>query len=292
MQGRADAERTRLVSTSVSEWSSDAVRSRVDELVVEEPLEVRINGRPLTVTMRTPGHDVELATGLLVTEGIVRNANSIALVNDGLGASGNIVEVHTSPDAQVEVHTAERLFPATASCGLCGKASIDAVRVAGIVRPNPDVRIEAEVLCALPDRMRAAQTVFGRTGGLHAAAVFDPVGTLKVVREDIGRHNAVDKAIGWAIAAGQFPLSEHVLLVSGRGGFEIVQKALVAGAPILACVSAPSSLAVDLAREFGQTLVGFLRGSRFIVYAGAERIVQRRSTPGGPASAADRAQSR
>jgi FdhD protein len=282
MQGRTDEQRTRLVSISVSDWSPDAVHSRIDELVVEEPLEVRVNGRPLTVTMRTPGHDVELATGLLVTEGIVGNADAIALVNEGLGASGNVVEVHTSPEAHVEFRAAERLFPATASCGLCGKASIDAVRVAGIVQPNADVRIEADVLCALPDRMRAAQTVFGRTGGLHAAAVFDAVGTLQAVREDIGRHNAVDKVVGWAIAAGRFPLSEHVLLVSGRGGFEIVQKALVAGAPILACVSAPSSLAVDLAREFGQTLVGFLRGSRFIVYAGEDRIVQRRSVlPGG-----------
>jgi len=166
----------------------------------------------------------------------------------------------------------ERNFFAASSCGICGKASIDSVRLRGIPRPNPALRVDPELLCELPQRLRAAQAIFGRTGGLHAAAIFDVRGQLVAVREDVGRHNAVDKVVGWALLEGRLPLSENLLMVSGRGGFEIVQKALAAGAPVVASVSAPSSLAVQLARELGQTLVGFLRERRFVVYAGEERL--------------------
>jgi len=172
----------------------------------------------------------------------------------------------------------KRNFFATSSCGICGKASIDAVRVRGIKRPDPNLRVDPELLCTLPEKLRAAQTVFGRTGGLHAAAIFDTRGELIVIREDVGRHNAVDKIVGWTLLEGR-PLSRYIMMVSGRGGFEIIQKALVAGLPALCSVSAPSSLAVELSREFGLTLVGFLRGKRFVVYSGEGRLGLRRKGP-------------
>jgi FdhD protein len=168
---------------------------------------------------------------------------------------------------------AQRNFYATSSCGVCGKASIDAVRVRNIAPPNPHGTVDPEVLCRLPDQLRAAQPVFSRTGALHAAGLFSLDGQLQVLREDVGRHNAVDKVIGWALAQDRIPLAHSLLMVSGRGGFEIVQKALVAGVPVLASVSAPSDLAVNLAREFGMTLIGFLRGRRFVMYSGAGRVV-------------------
>jgi FdhD protein len=262
--------------TQVTEWDDGKIHRKEDYLAAEEPLEIRIGDDPLSVTMRTPGHDLELAAGFLFTEGLVqRRAQIVALEEDAgttEGNRGNVVLAKLVPEAAPDFEKMRRHFFAASSCGICGKASIDSVRARTLVPPNPDFRLDPEVLVRLPDALRESQAVFGRTGGLHAAALFDGSGELLVVREDIGRHNAVDKVIGWALLAELLPLGNTLLLVSGRGGFEIVQKAIVAGLPVVASVSAPSSLAVQLARELGQTLIGFLRGRRFVVYAGAERI--------------------
>jgi FdhD protein len=271
------ARKTRSVDlTQVSVWDDGSVRRQEDYLAAEEPLEIRIGEEPLTVTMRTPGDDVELAAGFLFTEGLVqRRAQIVALEPDSGDAGrnrGNVVRAELEPGSAPDAEKMRRNFLATSSCGVCGKTSIDSVRAQTLVPPNPEFRLDAEVLVQLPEKLRASQAAFGRTGGLHAAALFDSTGELLVVREDIGRHNAVDKVIGWALLADRIPLSHAVLMVSGRGGFEIVQKAIVAGVPIIASVSAPSSLAVQLARELRLTLVGFLRGRRFVIYAGDERI--------------------
>jgi FdhD protein len=262
--------------TQVHEWKEGRVESRQDDLAAEEPLEIRIGEHPLTVTMRTPGHDFELAAGLLFTEGIVQRADQIISIREAARAKfterGNIVEVELAPEIDLDLAATKRNFFAASSCGICGKASIDSVRNRGVRAVNPDFRMTPEVLCQLPETLRASQEVFSRTGGLHAAALFDGNGTLFVEREDIGRHNAVDKIVGWAVREHRLPLAECVVLVSGRGGFEIVQKAAMAGIPIVASVSACSSLAVRLAREVGMTLAGFLRGQRFVVYAGGERL--------------------
>jgi FdhD protein len=269
--------------TQVTEWEDGTVRSVQDSLAAEEPLEIRIGETPLTVTMRTPGNDVELAAGFLLTEGIIESAEQIAEIWADRGSSSgksNVVHVKLR-DTSIDPGDLQRNFYAASSCGICGKASIEAIRRRGLIRPDPDFRIDPEVLCGLPDVLRSEQAVFSRTGGLHAAALFDGEGKLLALREDIGRHNAVDKMVGWAIAEGRLPLSRHILVVSGRGGFEIVQKALASGIPALASVSAPSSLAVKLARELGLTLVGFLRGRRFVVYAGEFRCIpaETRSAP-------------
>jgi FdhD protein len=261
--------------TQVTEWDDGAPRAVEDMLAVEEPLEIRVNGAPVTVTMRTPGHDVELAKGFLLTEGIIENADEIANIHgDGAETSlkCNRVDVELRK-RNFEVSELQRNFFAASSCGICGKSTIESIRRRGLRAPNPNFRVRPEVLCTLPAAIRAEQAVFERTGGLHAAALFDAEGTLLVLREDIGRHNAVDKVIGWAMHAGRLPLDESILMVSGRGGFEIVQKAVAAGVPLLASVSAPSSLAVQLAREFEMTLIGFLRGRRFVAYAGASRCL-------------------
>jgi FdhD protein len=266
----------RLKTTSVIEWTAGTEHSVADDLAVEEPLEIRVGGASLSVTMRTPGDDFELAAGFLFTERIIGGRGDIAGIKHGHGSdtavSGNVVEVTLRAGKVVDLARLQRHFYAASSCGVCGKASICAVRVGGIRRPRGALRVDPGVLCRLPDAVRAAQTVFDRTGGLHAAALFDAGGALLAIREDIGRHNAVDKIVGYALLHGRLPLSECVLFVSGRGAFEIVQKALVAGIPVVASVSAPSSLAVDLARENGLTLVGFLRGQRFIAYSGHERL--------------------
>jgi len=225
--------------------------------------------------MRTPGNDLELAVGFLLTEGIIEAADQVSLLRLAApkdGGRSNRVEIELT-NSSFDLRDLERNFPSTSSCGVCGKASIDAIRVRGLQQPDPGFRVDPEVLCRLPDALRAEQAVFSRTGGLHAAALFDADGELMAVREDIGRHNAVDKIVGWALLQGHVPLSRNVMLVSGRCGFEIAQKALAAGIPILASVSAPSSLAVKLARELGLTLVGFLRGRRFVVYAGESRCL-------------------
>jgi FdhD protein len=260
--------------TGVTEWQEGKVSRFEDYLAGEQPLEIRIGTSPINVTMRTPGHDLELASGFLLTEGVITGAEQIAALNQVTrdNHTYNVVRVDLVRGVRTKLAALQRNFLTSSSCGLCGKASIDAVRVRGIIRPNPDLRVSPEVLCLLPEVLRSSQTLFGRTGGLHAAGLFDPTGKLIALREDVGRHNAVDKLIGWALLEKRLPLNDSILLVSGRGSFEIVQKALVAGAPIVACVSAPSSLAVQLAWEFNLTLVGFLRGKRFVVYTGEDRV--------------------
>lgn len=251
---------------------------RTDSLTVEEPLEIRIGGRSLVVTMRTPGNDVDLVHGFLLGEGIIAAPDDIAVIRycDGVDEEGantyNVLDVALASHVPKPV-VVERHFLSTSACGVCGKASLDAVRV----RSRYDLAtststVPAAVLASLPDTMRSRQRVFATTGGLHAAGLFTADGTLLALREDIGRHNAVDKVLGWALAEGRVPLSNTILAVSGRASFELVQKAVVAGVPLLAAVSAPSSLAVDLAAESGLTLVGFLRGETMNVYAGEQRI--------------------
>ena len=260
--------------TEVLEWDDGHVRRVQDYLAAEEPLEIRVDGSPISVTMRTPGHDMELAAGFLFTEGLIDRAEVIAslrsIANESTGRS-NVVEAELKEAFDRE--RMQRNFFAASSCGVCGKASIEAIKRRGLRAPNPAFRIPPKMLCALAEKLRGDQAIFNKTGGLHAAGLFTADGELIELREDIGRHNAVDKIAGWALLNRSLPLSEHVLMVSGRGGFEIVQKAIAAGIPVLASVSAPSSLAVKLARELGLTLIGFLRGKRFVVYTGAERVI-------------------
>ena len=261
--------------TQVVEWQNGRPRRVQDYLVAEEPLEIRVNDAPLTVTMRTPGHDLELAAGFLLTEGLIESSSQISTLRQGTAngnGTGNMVQIELN-GAHLDREQLQRNFFAASSCGICGKASIDAIRLRGLKRPNPDFHINPKLVCSLPEKLRGAQAIFGRTGGLHAAAVFDRTGELIAIREDVGRHNAVDKVVGWAVLAGKLPLSDRILMVSARGGFEIVQKALAAGFPVVASVSAPSSLAVQLAREMGLTLIGFVRDQRFVVYAGEKRCV-------------------
>jgi FdhD protein len=249
--------------------------SRTDFISVEEPLEIRIRGRGIAVTMRTPGHDRELAAGFLVSEGIIRERADVvdmAFCQQGEAVQfRNILNVFLSPSVTVNFEQLTRHVFASSSCGLCGKASIEAVQQH--FKPAQTVfTVSPETLLALPDRCRSAQETFDKTGGLHAAALFDSSGRLIVVREDVGRHNAVDKVIGCGFLDGQLPLDRQVLFVSGRASFEIMQKALSAGIGFVAAVSAPSSLAVEFARESGQTLVGFLRSNTFNIYAHAHRV--------------------
>jgi FdhD protein len=253
---------------------------RPDTLAVEEPLELRVDGRALAVTMRTPGDDVELAHGFLLTEGVIGGQEDVAAARycDSRDAEGrntyNVLDVLLAPGVPAPDAQVERRFYTTSSCGVCGKASLDAVRTTTRCAPGGDpVRVSTATLVALPNRLRVAQQVFETTGGLHAAALFTADGELLAAREDVGRHNAVDKVLGWALLNGRYPARGTVLMVSGRASFELVQKAVMAGVPVLAAVSAPSSLAVDLARESGMTLVGFLRGETMNVYAGAERVL-------------------
>ncbi|AEF39382.1 formate dehydrogenase accessory sulfurtransferase FdhD [Hoyosella subflava] len=252
---------------------------RPDTLAAEEPMEIRVGGRPLTVTMRTPGHDFDLAAGFLVSEGVVHAAGDVVAMRYCAGATAdggntyNVVDVALAPDVSPPDASLERNFYTTSSCGLCGKASLDAVRTTAAWSVADDrLTIGQAALAALPERLRAAQKVFDKTGGLHAAGLFTASGELLCLREDVGRHNAVDKVVGHALMAGLLPLRETVLMVSGRASFELVQKAIMAGIPMLAAVSAPSSLAVDLAVESGLTLVGFLRGNSMNVYSGADRL--------------------
>jgi FdhD protein len=255
--------------TQVTEWDDGRVHSVQDFLAAEEPLEIRIGGIPLTVTMRTPAHDLELAVGFLLTAGVIQSLDQIADLRTATpetAPKSNVVEVELK-NTDFNITDLQRNFFAASSCGVCGKASINAIRTRGLQPPEVAFRVAPEVLCKLPEVLLAQQAVFSRTGGLHAAALFSNTGELVVLREDIGRHNAVDKIAGWALLENKLPLSQYVMLVSGRGGFEIVQKALAAGIPVLASVSAPSSLAVKLARELGLTLVGFVRGRRFVVYS-------------------------
>jgi len=263
---------------------SAARATRVDTLIVEEPLELRVGGRPLAVTMRTPGDDIDLVHGFLATEGVIRAREDVAVARYCAGStldaeSGvpqntyNVIDVTLAPHVQPPSASVERNFYTTSSCGICGKASIDAIRTQARYDTRPDpVGVGAATVSALPGKLRVEQTAFERTGGLHAAGLFDADGSVLCVREDVGRHNAVDKVVGWALRAGRLPLTGTLLMVSGRASFELAQKALMAGIPVLAAVSAPSSLAVELAEEAGMTLAGFVRGSRMNLYSRPDRI--------------------
>ncbi len=259
----------------VDTWRGDQAERHIDVLAVEEPLEIRLAGWSVAVTMRTPGDDLDLAAGFLYTEGILRGREDIATINhcaDERGETANVVNINPTDPTIVDPARWQRHFYATSSCGICGKASIEAVR-----RELPPIasnlRLTPALLYRMECELRAAQAVFWQTGGVHAAALFDADGQRRVAREDVGRHNAVDKVIGAMVRAGGVPLAGSILVVSSRASFEIVQKALAAGIPVVATVSAASSLAVDLARAGGLTLIGFLRPDRrFNVYAGAERV--------------------
>ncbi|MGA5305315.1 formate dehydrogenase accessory sulfurtransferase FdhD [Nucisporomicrobium flavum] len=256
---------------------SGVPRRRSDDLAAEEPLEIRLRREPLAVTMRTPGQDIDLAMGFLLTEGIIRAADDVVTAQLCAGTDApntyNVVDVVLGAHVPPPDTDPSRNFYTTSSCGVCGKASIDAVRTRSRFDVTADeVTVAATTLAELPDKLRAAQRTFDRTGGLHAAGLFTAGGDLVVLREDVGRHNAVDKVIGWALRDGRLPLAGHILMVSGRASFELTQKAWMAGIPLLAAVSAPSTLAAELADEAGMTLVGFLRGSSMNVYTGTQRV--------------------
>jgi FdhD protein len=253
--------------------------SRPDTVAVEEPLEIRVDGTSLSVTMRTPGDDFDLAIGYLLSEGVIEDAGTVrqamhCLDEDETGSpTYNVVDITLQPGTVLDTSRTQRSSYTSSACGVCGKTSIDAITAQSRYAVADDgVRLAPETLAVLPDALRTRQKVFDRTGGLHAAALFDTDAALTSSREDVGRHNAVDKVVGAELMAGSLPLSDRILLVSGRASFEILQKAAVAGIPIVCAVSAPSSLAVDAARRFGVTLVGFLRDQRFNVYSHPERI--------------------
>ncbi len=252
---------------------ADGVASLVsDELAHEEPLEIRVRGRAISVTMRTPGHDSLLAAGFLLSEGLVRRRSDILrIVPCGRNEEENVLNVVLAPEVHVDFNSLTRHVFASSSCGLCGKATIEAIR-ANFPRVESNFSIAAEDLLRFPEIMRQSQATFERTGGLHAAALFDEQARLLAVHEDVGRHNAVDKVLGHAFLEDLLPLDRHVLVVSGRLSFEIMQKALAVGLPVVAAVSAPSSLAVEFAKESGQTLVGFIRNGRMNIYAGSQRV--------------------
>ena len=252
---------------------------RVETLVAEEPLEMRVGGAQIAVTMRTPGDDFDLVAGFAWTEGIVTDPDHLAALRYCAGAdadgrnSYNVIDLALAEDAPPLAASVRRNFYTTSSCGVCGKASIDAVRIRSTFDLYADqVNVTSAALASLPEKLRAAQKLFDSTGGLHAAGLFTPDAELLALREDVGRHNAVDKVIGWAMRERRLPLSSTVLMVSGRVSFELVQKACVAGIPVLAAVSAPSTLAAEFAESVGMTLVGFLRGTSMNVYAGASRV--------------------
>jgi FdhD protein len=276
------SRRTSKTKTRVRVVEDGGMRVRPDALATEEPMEIRLLAGPtkqtVAVTMRTPGADFELAAGFLYGEGIVTSPEDILkisyCVDPEIDAEQqyNIVNVELRSGREFDLRPLERHFYTTSACGVCGKASLEQLELRGcpVISPGPEV--SAETIYSLPETLREAQGLFDATGGLHAAALFDGEGELLALREDVGRHNATDKLVGWALLEGRLPLSEHVVLVSGRSSFEIMQKCLTAGVPVVCAISAPSSLAVDVAREFGMTLVGFLRGGRFNVYAGADRV--------------------
>lgn len=256
-------------------WNGDVATSKQDLLTVEEPLEIRFAGFSVAVTMRTPGNDFDLALGFLFTEGVIHAREDVAstayCVADGV-SQGNIVNVNPTHPGLVDPRRWQRNFFSTSSCGICGKASIDTIhQQASPIQSQ--AQIAHTVLYQLDKQLRAAQEVFSQTGGLHAAGLFDLDGGLVTLREDVGRHNAVDKVIGDALQRGGLPLQQSVLVVSSRASFEVTQKAWMAGIPIVAAMSAPSSLAVDLARSANMTLIGFLRSSRCNIYSGASRVV-------------------
>ena len=280
----APLEPSGLIEAPVQRIRAGFASTEPDLLAVEEPLEIRLGFTgesgyahvPLSVTMRTPGHDFELAAGFLLTEGIVSSAPQIERIrrcgSSKERCSKNVVTVDLRPDVAVDLERLKRHFYTSSSCGVCGKTSISAVRLNLRSRLSTNALLDAEVVHRLPGALRAAQSVFDKTGGLHASALFDERGNLFCLYEDVGRHNALDKLIGARFLAGELPLRSRILLVSGRVSFELVQKAAAAGIPILAAVGAPSSLAVDMARDCGMTLLGFVRDGRFNIYSGADRI--------------------
>ena len=289
--GRSVRRRLLRVAAGTARW-------RGDDVATEEPLEIRIGTEPVAVTMRTPGNDFELAVGFLFTEGLItapEQVRSIQTCSWKQSGEFNVVEVALSAGAPpFDPAVNGRNFYTTSSCGLCGKASIDAIRTRAQWDVGDDpLRFDSALLASLPERLRQAQRVFERTGGLHAAGLFDAHGELRCLREDVGRHNAVDKVIGWAATERLLPLREHVLVVSGRASFELTQKALMAGIPMLAAVSAPSSLAVELAEECGMTVAGFVRDGAMNVYSGAQRVLTAAATDavrdpsGSPSSRAE-----
>ena len=276
----------RSLRRQIKKITGGEAETLADHVALEEPLEIQLAYGPdqarqhktVAITMRTPGHDRELATGFLVGEGILRSLDQVEAVysrGPRFGEHGwrNSVRITLRPEISVDLARLERNFYTTSSCGICGKTSMEALEMS-LFPPLPPVgwKVDETIVRALPSRLGEAQTIFQQTGGLHAAGLFTLEDQSLLVREDVGRHNAVDKVIGWALLEGRLPLSDSVLLVSGRGGFEIVQKAIAAGVPVVASVSAPSSLAVQLARELRLTLIGFLRGRRFVIYAGEERV--------------------
>jgi FdhD protein len=273
----------RTVETQVVTLDRTSRAKRIDDVVAEEPLELRVAAREssqtLAVTMRTPGNDFELAAGFLYGEAIVRAREEIAEMTYCLDPAldpdqrYNVVSAELRGGAPRDLTRFERHFTMNSACGVCGRAQLDALRELGVAPLEDDVRVSAEVLYHLPQRMHDAQRLFAATGGLHAAALYDERGEILAVREDVGRHNAVDKLVGWGLLGGRLPFARSILLVSGRAGYEILQKSVMARIPVVASVSAPSSLAVALAREFNVTLVGFLRGERANVYAVSERIL-------------------
>jgi FdhD protein len=288
-----------MLQITIERVTGQTSRQVLDSLAIEEPLEIQIaygpqrlrRTRSISVTMRTPGKDFDLAAGFLMTEGVIRDANDITQITDAgdsfsegnptpqamdplkLGSKWNVVRVELGTDVEVSVANLQRNFYTTSSCGICGKASLLALRTVCPPRAKNNLTVDAQLLYDLPGRLRASQGVFDRTGGLHAAGLFDSAGNLSAIREDVGRHNAVDKLIGSEFLADRTPLRDRLLLLSGRASFELLQKALMGGLPMVVAVGAPSSLAVQVAKEFDITLVGFLREDHFNIYHGSERII-------------------
>jgi FdhD protein len=266
------------ITAAVQTVDRGSSTSRSDLLAIEEPLQICLNGLPLSITMRTPGADLDLATGFLFTEAIINDVGQILSMHaesadDSPEDSGDRVTIRLRPDVAIDPARVRRNFYTSSSCGVCGKLAMGAIEVhpsRPLQQSGPKFR--ADLIYRIPDLLRQAQDAFDRTGGIHAAALFSPEGTLLGLREDVGRHNAVDKLIGFALRDGTVPLGDSLILVSGRAGFELVQKSVMAGIPVLAAVGAPSSLAVEVAKRFGMTLVGFLRGQRFNIYSGNWRI--------------------
>jgi FdhD protein len=287
-------------SVNILRVNGEGVSHREDPVATEEPLEIQLGytrrgGLPVTrsvaITMRTPGDDAALAAGFLFTEGILRHRDQVGSIDpvpraDGRGPRGKVIRVSLREGVEVDLRSLERHFYTSSSCGVCGKTSLEALSLAGGVPLDPDQpHLDTRTVLRLPQLLREAQTVFDQTGGLHGAALFSAAGALLGVKEDVGRHNAVDKLVGEQFLAGRTPLSNSILLVSGRASFELMQKAVMAGIPVLAAVGAPSSLAVEVARQFGATLLGFLRDGRFNVYAGAQRLHEVHATLAAPQAA-------
>ena len=284
MLEKAGAKRARRGSKTkarVRVVEGGKARVRPDVLATEEPMEIRLisgdNKQTVAITMRTPGSDFELAAGFLYGEGIISSRDDIKKISYCVDVDAeqqyNIVNVELWAGREYDLRPLERHFYTSSACGVCGKESLEQLEIRGCSMIPPGPEVEADVITFLPDKLREQQGLFDSTGGLHAAALFDREGNLLALREDVGRHNATDKLIGWALLEGKLPLSEHLVQVSGRSSFEILQKCLTAGVPIVCAISAPSSLAVDVARQFGMTLVGFMRGERFNVYSGFDRIL-------------------